>query len=76
MTSPKGWFVTGMVHDQVIPTSSGQAVTGTYVYFTTNLGVEASVFVQDSVYNTETVKSMVSQKAKLVDEVRQLVGTY
>lgn len=76
MPNEKSWSVTGLVHDQVVPTDAGQAVTGTYVYFVTGLGVRASVFVPDSVYHPDVVKTMVNQKAKLVDEVRQLAGRY
>lgn len=76
MALPRGWRVTGQVHDQVIPTAAGQAITGTYVYFITNLGVQASVFVEDTVYTVEVVKTMVSEKAKLVDHVRELTGGY
>lgn len=76
MANEKSWSVTGQVHDQVIPTDAGQAVTGTYVYFVTGLGVRASVFVEDSVYKPEVVRTAVTQKARLVDEVRQLAGHY
>lgn len=76
MANEKSWAVTGLVHDQVIPTDAGQAITGTYVYFQTGLGVKASVFVEDSVYKPSVVRTAVSEKAKIVDEVRALTGTY
>lgn len=70
------WEVTGQVHDQVIPTDAGQALTGTYVYFVTGLGEKASVFVEDKVYSTEVVKTQVREHAHKVDSVRRLTGTY
>jgi hypothetical protein len=66
------WKVTGQVHDQVIPTDAGQALTGTYVYFVTGLGEKASVFVEDKVYGTDAVKNAVHAHARKVDEVRRL----
>ena len=73
---PRGWSITGQVHDQVIPTAAGRAITGSYVYFMTNLGEEGSVFVPENVYNVETVKKMVAARAKVVDHVHILVGSY
>lgn len=70
------WHITGQVHDQVIPTDAGQALTGTYVYFVTGLGEQASVFVQDKVYHKDTVISAVKAHARKVDDVRELSGTY
>jgi len=68
----RAWRITGQVHDQVVPTDAGQTLTGTYVYFVTGLGESASVFVEDKVYSVEVVKTAVSHKAKLVDDVREL----
>lgn len=70
------WQVTGQVHDQVIPTDAGQALTGTYVYFTTGLGEQASVFVEDKVYSKQEVEARVRAHAERVDNVRVLSGTY
>lgn len=72
----RSWQVTGQVHDQVIPTDAGQALTGTYVYFVTGLGETASVFVEDKVYHKDTVEAAVRDQARKVDDVRRLSGTY
>jgi hypothetical protein len=76
MARVRSWKVTGQVHDQVIPTDAGQALTGTYVYFVTGLGETASVFVEDKVYGIDTVKHAVQEHARRVDDVRELTGTY
>lgn len=70
------WQVTGQVHDQVIPTDAGQALTGTYVYFTTGIGEQASVFVEDKVYSKQEVEARVKAHAERVDNIRVLSGTY
>ena len=67
-----GWTVTAQVTDQVITTSAGQVVTGTYVYFTTGEGHSASVFVPDEHYNAATVRKMIEAKATIVDEIGKL----
>jgi len=72
MAGKRTWQITGQVHDQVVPTDAGQTLTGSYVYFTTGLGENASVFVEDKVYSVDVVKAMVRHKARLVDEVREL----
>lgn len=76
MADVRSWQITGQVHDQVIPTDAGQALTGTYVYFTTGLGETASVFVEDKVYSVDQVKAQVREHAKKVDDIRRLSGTY
>jgi len=68
----RGWRVTSQVHDQVIPTDAGQAVTGSYVYFVTNNGNQASVFVPDATFSVEQVKRQVKDRAKLVDDIGEL----
>lgn len=70
------WQVTGQVHDQVIPTDAGQALTGTYVYFVTGIGETASVFIEDKVYSKQEVIERVKAHAQRVDDVRILSGTY
>lgn len=72
MASKRSWQITGQVHDQVIPTAAGQSITGTYVYFLTGQGNDASVFVPDNVYSVQRVKEMVRDRAKLVDDVGEL----
>lgn len=72
----RSWQVTGQVHDQVIPTAAGQALTGSYVYFITGIGEEASVFIEDKVYSKDVVESAVRDHARKVDTVRRLSGTY
>lgn len=72
----RSWEVTGQVHDQVIPTDAGQALTGTYVYFVTGLGEQASVFIEDKIYHKDTVEAAVKNHARKVDTVRRLSGTY
>lgn len=76
MARERTWQVTGQVHDQVIPTDAGQALTGTYVYFVTGLGEQASVFIEDKVYHKDTVTQAIKDHARKVDDVRELTGTY
>lgn len=69
------WSVTSQVHDQVINTDAGQTVTGSYVYFQTNLGETASVFIPDAEYaQVSTTKTKIDQQAKLVNKVRRLTS--
>jgi hypothetical protein len=76
-TNTNAWRITGQVHDQVVPTDAGQTLTGTYVYFVTNLGETASVFVEDKVYSVDHVKALVSEHARKVNDVRRLSeGTF
>jgi hypothetical protein len=61
--------------DQYDFTAPGDPVLGTVVYFQTGLGNNGSVFVPQSRYNAATVKTMVSHRAKLIDEVGAITGT-
>ena len=72
MPAKEAWRVTSQAHDQVIVTQAGQSITGTYVYFLTGEGNEGSVFVPDPIYNEETVKAMVHDRAAKVDRVGRL----
>lgn len=74
-TDTDGWAVTSQAHDQVINTDAGQTVTGTYVYFLTNLGESASVFVPDNEYaQIHTTKEKLDHHARLVNRVRRLTS--
>lgn len=74
-TNADGWEVTSQAHDQVINTDAGQTVTGSYVYFRTNLGEQASVFVPDNEYaQIETTQKKIDQHARLVNRVRRLTS--
>ncbi len=68
----KGWTVTSQATDQVVITDSGQVITGTQVFFATEAGNTASVFVPDTQYTKAKVHSALNAKAKLVDEIGQL----
>jgi hypothetical protein len=69
------WQVTSQVHDQVINTDAGQTVTGSYVYFLTNLGETASVFIPDNEYaQVQTTKTKIDEHARRVNQVRRLTS--
>lgn len=69
-----GWAVTDQATDQVINTTDGRTITGTYVYFVTGNGNRASVFVPDDHYNAKNVHGMVEARATVVDEVGALAN--
>lgn len=74
MAGHSGWQVTSQVSDQVVLTNAGQAVTGTYVYFTTGDGNSGSVFIADAHYSAAEVKKAVSARAAVLDEVGRLAA--
>jgi hypothetical protein len=70
----KGWSVTSQATDQVVILDSGQVQTGTQVFFATEAGNNASVFVPDEHYTKAKVHAALNAKAKLVDEIGQLTA--
>lgn len=69
-----GWAVTDQAADQIVTTQAGDVVSGTYVYFATQQGNKGSVFVPDQHYTRDNVHKSVSARARLMDEIGNLVA--
>lgn len=68
-----GWTVTGQTQATELADTGG-FVSGVTVSFRTGNGVIGSVFVPDSIYNVDTVRQLVSQRAASLDAVHGLTG--
>lgn len=67
------WQVTGQVPDQIETAQDGTTVTGVRVRFTTGLGEQSTVFIDNQLYSdVGAVARAIQRKADLVDQVRQL----
>ena len=70
---PSGWSVTSQI-EATRPDANGRFVPGMVVSFVTGHGVNASVFVPDSLYNESTVTAMIAQKVAALDAISGLSG--
>ena len=62
--------------DQYDFTNPANPVAGTLVIFQTSEGNEGTVFVPATRYTVKNVRTMVAAKAKLIDEIGALEGSY
>lgn len=70
----RGWTVTAQTETTELG-PSGRYEDGLLVSFTTQHGVETSVFVPRRLYSPERVRAMVADKAAAVDAVSRLSDT-
>lgn len=67
------WVVTGQTErDQVVPGSA--PVKGKQIFFQTHLGVQGSIFVPYTNYNTTYVTQQLAAAAAQADAIQQLTG--
>lgn len=68
------WTVTAQREDWQVVGNTGQAVQGMLITFQTASGAVGSVFVPNDRYTVETVRTMVNDRARIVESVQSLQG--
>lgn len=69
--APAGWFVTGQTEDTQV-TPDGRVEAGVKVLFRTAAGVDSSVFVPNSAYNAENVRTLIAARVATIEAVHAL----
>lgn len=67
------WRVTGQVEQSQV-NASGQLSPGVRVSFTTGAGHSGSIWVPNTAYSVETVRTMIANQAGILDAVGSLTG--
>lgn len=70
-TTGSGWSVESQIETTQI-VGQGQVVQGMNVSFITGKGVRGTVFVPDTMYSPDTVRTMIAAKAAQLDAVADL----
>jgi hypothetical protein len=71
--APSGWRVTGQTPAKQ-PTTAGTFENGINVTFITGKGVVGTIFVPETVYNPDNVRTLIAQKVAVLDAVSDLNG--
>lgn len=69
----QGWKVTTQVERTQVG-QQGQLVMGVTVGFTTDSGLQGTVFVPETQYNAGTIRQLISQKVAAMSAVAGLTG--
>jgi hypothetical protein len=71
--APSGWKVTGQTPSKQ-PTAAGVFADGINVTFLTGKGVVGTIWVPETVYNPDTVRTLIAQKVATLDAISDLNG--
>ncbi len=71
--APSGWSVTGQTPAKQ-PTTAGTFESGVNVSFITGKGVVGTIFVPETVYTPDNVRTLIAQKVAVLDAVSSLSG--